>query len=210
MKSSIKQILKNTETMTDSGTRIAANAEIMTENGTVLSAKAIEIADKASILADKAGVLADDLHKLIEKFGGSLTGAAATAIGFDGIDGRFIRETKPGRFRAEVEAGFHVGESNYHVGLWDAFETNKLIAQQGRNLTDKLELRYGVYASQLGLGVHYAVSPGVTIRGDIFDVNDPRFDLRARFAIGKDYSAWLGLDRVFGGTRPSIGIGIKK
>lgn len=208
LSNSINGILANTKEMTETGTRIAANTEEMTRNGAEISKRAIELADKANQLANE---LSDLLHKANAAVGeiGKI-GKGSTGVGSVGYESRIIRETDPGRFRSEFEAAFKVGTDKYYIGLWDAFESNKLIAQIGRPLGESLELRYGVYASQLGLGVQYRVAPGVWLRGDLFDVNEPRFDLRGRFDMGNGIDAWLGLDRVFSRTSPTIGIGIKR
>lgn len=207
MKESMNAILSNTEKMTDSGTRIASNAEVMSKNGITLTESANEIAAKASKLVDELS----ELLKKVDGAVGSFAGAgAASNLRSEGAEMRFIRETDPGRFRAEAEFGFGIGKDVYHIGVWDAFESNKLIAQTGTKFSDQLELRYGVYASQLGLGVHYQIAPGFKIRGDVFDVNEPRFDLRAGIRVSKDANVWLGLDRVFSRTSPTIGFGIRR
>lgn len=208
MKESMNAILANTKTMTDSGTRIASNAEVMSQNGITLTESANEIATKASKLVDELSALLKKVDGAVGAISG--TGAVASNFRSEGAEMRFVRETDPGRFRAEAEFGFGIGRDNYYLGIWDAFESNKLIAQAGTKFSDQLELRYGVYASQLGLGVHYQITPGFKIRGDIFDVNEPRFDLRAGIRVSKDANVWLGLDRVFSRTSPTIGIGIRR
>lgn len=205
LKGRMNGILENTETMTESGTRIAADAEKMAANGVVISEKAIGIAEKADAIADKINGL---LNKFDETVGGLAT--KAPSIGPVETDARLIRETGPGRFRGEAEFTLPVAGQKYTIGMWDAFESNKLIAQIGQKLNPAVELRYGVFASQLGLGVHYDVAPGVKLRGDLFDINEPRFDLRSSFRVGGDFAVWLGIDRVFQRNTPSIGLGIRR
>lgn len=208
LKEPMKAIMANTQTMTDSGTRIAANAEVMTQNGIELSKKALEIADKASKLADE---LSELLKRVDTTFGKiANVGSSAAGIGRIETEANFIRETDPGRFRAEFMAKVPFGQETYTLGMWDAFESNKLIAQAGRNLGKDTVLRYGVFASQLGLGVDYRLAPGVWLRGDVFDVNEPRFDLRSQFDLGKDIRLHLGIDKVFSRSAPSIGLSLRR
>jgi len=207
---SMKTIVKNTEAMTATGTTIAANAEIMTKNGITLSEKAIEIADKASKLADDISGLLQKVDKAAEKLGG-LGGAGAVAgIGKIETSTTLMREASPSRFRTELEMKIPFQTEQYYIGLWDAFESNKITAQIGRNFGKNSEIRYGVYASQLGLGVQYRVAPGIFLRGDVFGVNDPRFDLRTRLDYRGGISAYIGLERIFEKNNPSIGISVKR
>ncbi len=205
----MKEILANTQTMTESGTKIATNAETVTKNGVTLSEKAIEIADKASKLADELSGVLSRLDKALSGVAG-LGGTAAG--GLKGIETSAVvtRESNPGRFRTDFEVKVPAGEESYHIGLYDAFEGNKLIAQIGRPFSTNAVLRYGIYASKPGLGVDYRIAPGTSLRGDLFDVNRPRLDVRARFDFNRDLSGWLGIERIFDGTAPSFGIGIKR
>lgn len=204
----MKDILANTATMTETGTRIANNAEVMTKNGITLSEKAIEIAEKASKLADElSGVL-----QKFDKTLGSVAGIGqSSGLGKGmGYETTVTRETSPGRFRTDFEANLPMKGENLYLGIYDAFEGNKLIAQVGRPSNSRTEIRYGVYASKPGLGVKYSLAPGSIIRGDLFDVNKPRLDLRASFSLNKDMTGWIGVERIFNRAAPSIGIGIRR
>lgn len=204
----MKQILANTQTMTESGTKIASNAELMSKNGIAISEEAIKVMEKASKLAD-------ELSEVLKKFDKALGGVAGIASGGKGFpqvetDIIVTRESNPGRFRSDFEAAIPIGGDRYHLGIYDAFESNKLIAQIGRPLSERSEFRYGIYASKPGVGVSYQIAPGVSLRGDLFDVNRPRFDFRTKFDFNREVSGWLGLERIFDHPSPSIGIGIRR
>lgn len=204
LRQSLEDVLANAKTMSESGTKIAANAEEMTKNGITLSEKAVEIADKASKLADEAHELLSSFKKTIDK----LPGAPKT----NQIQARMdvTRETNPNYWRTDLSVSAPIGKQNVHLGLWDAFETNRLNLQLGTPFGDGSEYRYGMYAGRPGVGVDYRIAPGVFLRGDLFGFNNPRLDLRARFDFGKDWTGWLGVDRVFEKNSPSIGIGIRR
>ncbi len=204
----VKQILANTQTMSESGTKIAANAEVMSKNGIEASAKAVGVMEKASKLAD-------ELSAVLKKLDTALGGVAGLASGGKGVgkidtDITVTRESSPGRFRSDFSASIPAGAERYHLGLYDAFESNKLIAQIGRPLGTRGEFRYGIYASKPGVGVEYRVAPGVSLRGDLFDVNQPRLDFRAKFDFNRNISGWLGIERIFDDPAPAIGIGIRR
>ena len=194
----------NVAKITDTGTRIASNAEDITKNGVVLSSKAIELADKASSIADEAKEVVKKLQKFFDKV------PTTSPIKDLHVDMDVYRQTKPNRFRTDFSVSLPIKDNMIHAGIYDAFETNKLTLQLGKQLNDKLEYRYGIYASKPGVGVDYDFAPGLGIRGDLFDINDPRFDLRAKYKLGKGVEAWFGFDQIFKQNVPMFGIGIRR
>lgn len=204
MKANLGSILENTKTMTESGTRMAANGELIAANGVELSKKAIEIADKASALADDAKELMERLKKTVDRLPGP------SSFGKIEASADVIRESDPNRWRTELNVAVPWGKQKIHAGLWDAFESNKLNFQLGQGFARGGELRYGVYASKPGVGVEYPLASGLRFRGDLFGVNEPRFDLRAKYEFGNGITGWVGLERIFERNAPSIGIGIRR
>lgn len=208
LRNPVKEILANSQTMSASGARIAADAELMAKNGVTVSEQAITVMDKASKLAD-------ELSEVLKKFNETLGGVAGFARGGSGI-GKIDTEvgmtyaSGPREIRTDFEASTVLGGSRFYLGLWDAFETNGLIAQIGRPISDRGELRYGVYAGKPGLGVTYRLAPGATLRGDLFDINHPRFDARARIDFTKDISGWFGVESILDEPYPSIGFSIRR
>ena len=120
-----------------------------------------------------------------------------------------LRQTEPNRFRTDVGVKVDLKDFDIHVGLWDAFESNRINAQIAKPFSLNGEYRYGIYASKPGVGVDYRVASGLYLRGDLFDINNPRFDLRARYEFGNGFYGWLGVDSVFKKNAPTIGVGIR-
>lgn len=208
----MNEIMANAKTMTDTGTRIAANAEQMSVDGKEITAKASLLADKALTLADKMNELADDMKELLGKAKGAVDkiGQQASKLGPIDVTMSGFRETRPNRNRAEVDVKVPYAGTNYHIGLYDAFESNKLNLQIGKPFGNGSEFRYGVYAGTAGLGVDYQVAPNLTMRGDAYGINRPRLDLRAAYNVGQGVSIWAGLDKVFDRNAPVIGVSIRK
>jgi hypothetical protein len=48
------------------------------------------------------------------------------------------------------------------------------------------------------------------LRGDLFDINNPRADLRARFDLGGGFYGWLGASQVFKRNAVTVGVGFRK
>lgn len=201
--SSIQQTLDNTAAISDSGTRIAKSTEVIAKNGEEISATAVDIAHKANELADEAkGTLAD-----IRGFFGK--GKRPRPLGITGsMD--LMRQTDPDYWRTDVTFSTKFGDTDYTLGLWDAFESNKFIIQLGHDAGAGLHYRYGIYAAKPGVGVDYRLNDRFLLRGDLFDINDPRLDLRMRINVGKGLYGWVGADRIFDHARPTVGIGFQK
>jgi phospholipid/cholesterol/gamma-HCH transport system substrate-binding protein len=207
MRRNLDQIFANTKAMTESGLRIAADTETIARNGVALSERAIEIAGKASALADDAKAMMDRFQGVVDR----IPGLARDDNGLGPVEARvdIFRESQPNRWRTDFDAIIPIGRERLHFGLFDAFESNKINAQLGRT-HGPVYLRYGVYASQPGIGVDYRLAPSWGLRADLFGLNEPRFDLRARVEFGGGVSGWVGVDRIFERNAPSIGVGIRR
>lgn len=210
LKDSLTKTANNVATMTDSGTRIAQSAEKIAKDGEKISANAIVMSEKAVEIETKASALLDEVQKAVENIKGFFQkGGGKVSIPKVETNIDLIRETEPNEFRTDITATIDVKNYKIDVGLWDAFESNKLIAQIGKPFSANGKYRYGIYASKPGIGVDYRVAPGFYLRGDLFDINNPRFDLRARYEFGKGFYGWIGVSSVFDKNAPIIGFGIR-
>lgn len=200
----LNKTAQNVATITDSGTRIAADAEKMAANGVEITQKLNTFTEKANDLADSAKDALDSLKRIISKT------PSADKIGLTAsLD--LLHESKPNRYRTDVEAGFNLGSTRIYAGLFDAFESNKITLQAGQPFFGgKGTVRYGIYASKPGLGVEYEIARGLALRGDLFDINNPRADIRARFDLGGGFYGWLGGSQVFKRNALTVGVGFRK
>lgn len=190
-------------TITESGTRMAADAEKMAQNGVKITEKVDKFADKANELADNAKDIFEQIKKIIGR--SPSTDRLNLTANLD-----LVRESKPGHTRTDIEAAFNIGQNRLHAGIYDAFEKNKITLQVGRPFWGgKGEIRYGVYASKPGIGVEYEIARGLSLRGDLFDMNNPRADLRARFDLGGGFYGWLGAQQLFKRNTLLVGVGFK-
>lgn len=199
------ETLNNTAKITDTGKRIADNTEIISKNGIIMSQKAIEIEDKAKGLED-------DAKGVLNRLGGVL-GPHHVAPLLAGVSASVdeIRESRPGHTRTDVNVNVPVGKgTDLDVGVYDAFESNKLNLELGHTFSPGSEFLYGVYASKPAVGVDYRIAPWLYLRGDLYNPNDPRADIRARILFGKGFYGWLGINSVFKYNAPLIGLGYEK
>lgn len=210
MRANLNKTTKNVATMTDSGVemaksgeKIAKDGEKLSANAIIMSEKAIEIETKASALLDEVKGALDNIKGFFQKTGGKVNVPKIETT----ADLR--RQTDPNRFQTDLGVKIDFRDYDVHLGIYDAFESNRLTAQLSKPFSSKGEYRYGIYASKPGIGVDYRVAPSLYLRGDLFDINEPRFDLRARYEFGKGFYGWFGVDRVFDKNAPTIGIGIR-
>jgi phospholipid/cholesterol/gamma-HCH transport system substrate-binding protein len=210
LRNSLSKTASNVATISDSSVRMAESGEKIAKNGEQISANAIVASEKVIELETKASALLDDvkgaLGNITDFF--KKTGGKVNVPKFETtLDLR--RQTEPNRFQTDIGVKVDLKDYDMHVGLWDAFESNRITAQISKPFSPNGEYRYGIYASKPGVGVDYRLAQGLYLRGDLFDINNPRFDLRARYEFGKGFYGWLGMDRVFDRNSPTIGVGIR-
>jgi phospholipid/cholesterol/gamma-HCH transport system substrate-binding protein len=201
----IHETLANAKTITDSGTRIAASAEKITEEGIVISKNITELTVKANELAEEARTVLQKLQDFFQRVP-STGGLRGLEVGMD-----LLRESKPDRWRTDVVAKLPIKGGSAHLGVYDAFEGNKLNLQVGKSFAGGSEYRYGIYSSKPGIGVDFKLARNLTFKGDLYDINDPRLDLGVRYEFKDGLLGWLGFNRVFGGGNAFFaGLGFRK
>ena len=196
-------ISQNTAQISDSGTRIAKSAEVIAKNGEQVSTTAIDIANKADALADEAKGTLEDIRGFFGK-GRTVAPLNVTA------EMDVLHENEPDYWRTDLEFSTKFKDTGYHIGMWDAFGSNKLIVQLGRDAGKGLYYRYGIYAAKPGIGVDYRLNNQLSLRGDLFDLNDPRLDLKMRLNLGKGIYGWFGGDRILDHGQATFGLGFQK
>jgi ABC-type transporter Mla subunit MlaD len=204
MQGDIKTTVANVSKISDSGTRIAANSEEITKNGITLSQKAIDLTDKANQIAEEAHIALQKITSFFTRGSGKPT-IPKIEVGLD-----LLRQTNPNHWRTDLTARVPIRENFVDLGLYDAFESNKVILQYGSPLTKSSDYRYGIFASKPSIGVDFRVAPRLSLRSDLYDINKPRFDLRTRLDFGNGFIGWLGIEKLFDRNAFVAGVGIRK
>lgn len=200
----LSNTMANVEKMSESGTKMALDGEKIAKNGVVISENTVELTKKANEIADEAKTITKQIQKLL---GGSLGGKKIDLQA--NLD--IIGESRPRHYRTDIEGTVNMGGTPIHFGLFDAFETNRITLQAGMPIHGgKGEIRYGVYASKPGIGVEYQIARGLALRSDLFDVNNPRLDIRARYELGNGFYGWLGANSIFKRNSLLLGFGFRK
>ncbi len=207
MKASLKETMANFQSMSESGKKMAQDGEIITANGVDASQQAKEILAKANKLADEVAKLVSDVKGKVDDV---VPGATRNLIPSVGIDGDLSYDTNTKKVRSDVTLRVPAGKETLLLGMYDAFESNKLTLQLEKSLNSRTDLRYGVYASRPGVGVSYEVAPNLVLRGDLYGLNDPRMDVRLRYDVSTGNYVWVGVDKLLGRNSVSLGVGIKR
>jgi phospholipid/cholesterol/gamma-HCH transport system substrate-binding protein len=206
-----KSIAANVNQITETGKAVATNTEAITRNGVTISQNAITLTEKANVIADNAIEIEKQLQGVLERIGGFFTRRPGTGRGFSfTTEMDLIHESDPGRFRTDLSINIPTGGGRVNAGFYDAFESNKLILQYGKDVTGSLGYRYGIYGSKPAVGVDYQIAPRAYLRTDLWDINNARFDARLRYEFGNGLVGWVGMDRIFRDNAPTFGIGIRR
>jgi phospholipid/cholesterol/gamma-HCH transport system substrate-binding protein len=203
MRQALDETTQNIAKLTETSNRIALDAEKIVKNGVTISENTVELTNKANGLADDASTILKQFQQIL----GKTPKAPKADIGVD-LD--LMRTNKPAYIRTDINMNLSLGGNPYHLGLYDAFETNKVNLQAGKFFGNGHELRYGIFASKPGVGVDYALARGLILRGDVYDINKPKFDLRLRYELGDGFYGWAGFDQVLKRNSVLLGVGIRK
>jgi len=214
----IAQTASNVSDITTTGKQIANNVADITKNGTaitenaaVVSKKAITLTDKATEIATKAVEIEDQLKGVLDKVGGFFNKApSGKDIPKITSEMDLMRQSQPGYWRTDVNFSVPLSDSNLTLGIYDAFESDKLTAELGKNVTDRVGYRYGIYASKPAVGVDFLLAPRLSLRGDAWDINSPQLSLRTNYEFGNGFLGWVGFDRVLRDNAFTFGIGVRR
>lgn len=112
-----------------------------------------------------------------------------------------------GRFRATAMTTIPLPNERFlKLGLYDIGEGNKLILQPGQALDSRMDLRYGLYASKLGLGLDYAFSSKTFGSLNLYGSKEPTLDLQAGYKVTDDWGILLGVDRLLDENQLTLGV----
>ena len=196
MQAAIKGSTANMQKITDSGVRIAENVDKMAKDGPEVTKKLNELLTNANSLVAKFSDMAEDVKGVIKVVNTTLGGKPSGPKFETHLD--VMQESKPSFTRSDFTLVFPEADGNsIQFGLYNAFEGNKLIAQVGKKISPQMQLRYGIFASKPSFGVDYSFGPKTSLRADVFSLNNPTFDVRLRYGLGKDISGYFGMDRIF-------------
>jgi len=122
-----------------------------------------------------------------------------------------LYRTEGGRLRAELSTAIPLRGSRFlELGIFDVGAGNKFILQPGHAIDGRTDLRYGIYASRLGIGVDHSFSSRTFARMDVFDPVGVKLNIRAGYRVSEGWGVLLGVDDAFGNNQPTLGVQLSK
>lgn len=185
------------------------DANRVVDNVADITSKSADLPQKLGTVLDNAADLEQRLGGLVDKFGGVL-GNKPKGLPPISTEISLLRETDPGYWRTDLNVTVPLNDGFVTAGLWDAFGRNRVNLQLGKNVSSGLDYRYGIYAGRPGIGVDYRLAPRLTLRNDLWDINDPRYDARLRYEFGGGLIGWLGVEKIFQNPGLTIGVGVRR
>lgn len=144
----------------------------------------------------------DILDRLGGIFGGG--GRARIPTRETGIEAVFRPED--GRFRANLTATLGSRSDKFlNLGIYDVGAGNKLILQPGKAIGSQTDLRYGIYASRLGIGLDHGFSDRVFGTLNLYDPYEPKLDIQAGYKLDDTWGLLLGVDDLFDENKFTLG-----
>jgi phospholipid/cholesterol/gamma-HCH transport system substrate-binding protein len=94
----------------------------------------------------------------------------------------------------------------YRLGLYDLGESNRLNLQLGNSLDERSAVRYGLYASKLGVGYDKILGRDLSMHLDLYQPNSPRLEAKFKYNFSPNLGAWGGVTNVFDEPEALLGI----
>lgn len=139
------------------------------------------------------------MTSLNRKFGGltKSTPARKAEIPTNGFVTDSLWNTTQGTYRVDANytlGGF--GDTFFRAGAFNIGETTRANLQMGRILSGSSSVRYGIYASRVGVGFDQRIGKRFLLSADGFRPNDPQYDLRGVVSFGGGFGLYGGFSNV--------------
>jgi phospholipid/cholesterol/gamma-HCH transport system substrate-binding protein len=92
------------------------------------------------------------------------------------------------------------------LGIYDLGGDNNLILQPGSSLSSDTDVRYGIYASKLGIGLDHAFSPRLYGSVNLYNPQSTELDVQAGYDLSDNWGVLLGADHLFQNSEVTAGV----
>lgn len=133
-----------------------------------------------------------------------------SAVPENGATVNALWNTATGNYRFDTYyTYFGGGGSVYRAGAYDVGEDTKAVLQLGKLLGKGSALRYGLYASRLGIGYDRRIGRNGLLSADVFRPNEPQMEIRGAIGIRGPWGVYAGVADVFHEENRDVLVGVR-
>jgi phospholipid/cholesterol/gamma-HCH transport system substrate-binding protein len=126
----------------------------------------------------------------------------------NGITTDSLWNTDQGNYRFDANYAFPFGHDTFaRVGAWNIGENTRLNLQGG-SIFGGTSLRYGLYASRVGVGFDQKIGQSMLISGDIFRPNEPQMELKGVLKLKGPVGIYSGVYDLFHESDRDVYVGL--
>ncbi|MCE5323367.1 MlaD family protein [bacterium] len=156
----------------------------------------------------KANLAMDKINQKLGAFKGP-TQQQKSEIPLYGISGDGLWNTAKGKYRFDANYTFALGYPMFmRAGLYNVGENTRVNFQAGNTFDESNALRYGLYASRVGIGYDHRFGKKVLISTDIFRPDDPQIEMRGIFGIKDGLGLYTGVQDLLDEDNRDLLVGI--
>jgi phospholipid/cholesterol/gamma-HCH transport system substrate-binding protein len=141
----------------------------------------------------KASLALDAVNRKLGSFKGA-TQQQKSEIPLYGPSGNALWNTAKGKYRFDANYTFALAYPMFaRAGLYSIGENTKVNLQAGNTFDENNALRYGLYASRVGVGYDHRFGKRVVISTDLFRPDDPQLEMRGMFFSKSGFGLFTGV-----------------
>jgi len=156
----------------------------------------------------KANLAMDKINQKLGAFKGPTT-QQKSEIPLYGPSGNALWNTAKGKYRFDANYTFALSDPMFmRAGLYNIGNNTRINFQAGNTFDESNALRYGVYASQIGIGYDHRFGKKVLISSDLFDPNDLQLEMRGIFSTNSGLGLYTGVQDLFDPDNRDLLVGV--
>ncbi|MDO8587031.1 MAG: MlaD family protein [Armatimonadota bacterium] len=203
---------QDVEAMLESGKTAAANLQQASEKLKQLASDEQLTGDLKATMANlrKASENAEALTERLSRVLGRRDRGERKPIRGEGSSLDFFANLGSNRYRVDYNLTIPNGADRfYRLGLFGIGDATKVNVQLGQTFDADTALRYGLYASKLGVGYDRYFGK-TSLHADLFGLNDTKLELKGRYDLRDDLGVWLGFDDLLDERGLLLGVQYRK
>ena len=159
---------------------------------------------------EQAKELVTSLNRKFGTVKPSTTPAQREAIPEEGISTNSLWKTDEGKYRFDANYTFPGKENSfYRVGAYNIGENTKLNLQAGSTFGSGSAIRYGLYASRIGIGFDQRIGRPLLFSADVFRPNQPEVEVRGVLKVNESLGLYGGFTDVFDENKRDVLVGVR-